>query len=73
MWRQEERRLWKLDNGSVTGTARITEIRGGYRVTVQVQDEEFGMDIVDEREFFELENDAREFLQDQMQQTLPDD
>ncbi len=68
MWRKKDDRFWSLEEEGVEGEARVIEVDGGYRAILEVKDTEYGMKIAEEREFFQSERKAEEFLKDKMEE-----
>ncbi|MDY6778304.1 MAG: hypothetical protein SVU32_06550 [Candidatus Nanohaloarchaea archaeon] len=67
-WKRVARREWILERGSLSGEARIREVEGGFKASIEVEDVDFGMRLLEEEEFFQPEREAREFVRRKMEE-----
>lgn len=65
-WQRTDRHRWKIAEDGFEGDARLKETNHGYIASVTVENTEFEMELMDEREFFEKRKDALKFLKERM-------
>lgn len=59
---------WRLASSDLSGRAAIQETNQGYIASIAVTEDQFDMELLDEREFFEDREAALTFLQARMEQ-----
>lgn len=67
-WRQTKQYQWELAEQGFSGKARLQETNSGYIASIRVENTDFDMELLNERDFFERKKDAVKFLQEQMGQ-----
>lgn len=58
---------WRLASQGFEGRASLQETNQGYVATVKVNEKQFDMELMDEREFFEDKEEAIQFLKEKME------
>ncbi|MDY6769092.1 MAG: hypothetical protein SVW02_03240 [Candidatus Nanohaloarchaea archaeon] len=57
---------WRLAEQGFEGRAAIQHTNQGFVAAISVTEKEFDIELLDEREFFENRDAARDFLQEKM-------
>ncbi|MDY6770263.1 MAG: hypothetical protein SVU88_04800 [Candidatus Nanohaloarchaea archaeon] len=57
-WVRDGNNQWRLVEDGFSGTAAIQQTNQGFVAAITVQEEQFDLELLDEREFFEMEQDA---------------
>lgn len=65
-WEQAEPGVWRLLADDFSGKAVLNETNSGYIASITVSEEQFDMDLMDEREFFPSKDEALAFLKERM-------
>lgn len=67
-WRQTKQNKWEVAEQGFTGHALLKETNSGYIVIITVENTDFDMELLNERDFFERKKDALKFLREKMEQ-----
>ncbi len=67
-WTRVDGARWELAADGFTGKAVLQETNSGFIANIHVENTDFDMELVDERDFFESRDAAVEFLQRKMQE-----
>ncbi|MDY6761711.1 MAG: hypothetical protein SVY41_01555 [Candidatus Nanohaloarchaea archaeon] len=67
-WVQDGKDQWRLAEDGFSGRAALQQTNQGFVAAISVEEEQFDLELLDEREFFEKEDDARTYLQEKMEQ-----
>lgn len=65
-WEQVEPGQWRLADPDMTGKAVLNETNSGFIASIRVEETNFDMELLSEREFFERKKDALRFLKERM-------
>lgn len=65
-WKQTKRHKWVIAEQGFDGRALLQETNNGFIASITVENTEFDMELLDEREFFERKKDALAFLEEKM-------
>ncbi len=65
-WEQSEPGVWRLLADDFSGKAVLNETNSGYIAAITVSEEQFDMELLDEREFFPSKDEALGFLKEHM-------
>ncbi|MCJ7478813.1 MAG: hypothetical protein MUP63_01385 [Candidatus Nanohaloarchaeota archaeon QJJ-7] len=65
-WVKAGKNEWRLSSPDFEGTAVLNQTNEGYIALVRVEEKQFDMELLNDREFFEKEEEAMEFLRDRM-------
>lgn len=66
-WTQSGGSEWRLANPDFRGKAVLNETNEGYIALIRVEEKQFDMELLSEREFFESRQEAMKFLKDHME------
>lgn len=68
MWKKKSRSSWTLQKPSLKGKASIIQDDGGYRISIKVEDREFGMVLKELEEFFQDKRKALNKIKKEMEE-----
>lgn len=68
-WQQVDRYRWEVAEAGFQGQALLRETNNGFIASINVENTDFDMEMLNDREFFEKKQDAVAFLQQKMQKT----
>lgn len=67
-WKQVSRHKWRLAEDGFSGRAILNETNSGFIAAITVEEDQFNMTLLDEREFFSSKQDALQYLEEKMRQ-----
>lgn len=68
-WERVDSSEWRIAENGFSGRALLRETNSGFIASITVEEDQFDMELLDDRDFFESRDDALAFLKDRMEQS----
>ncbi|MDY6776660.1 MAG: hypothetical protein SVQ76_00980 [Candidatus Nanohaloarchaea archaeon] len=66
-WKKKKRGVWEGVDPDLEGKAVLKETNQGFIASITVEEKQFDMELMDEREFFSSKKEALKFLKERME------
>lgn len=65
-WERVDSGEWRIAENGFSGRALLRETNSGFIASINVSEDQFDMELLDDRDFFESRDDALTFLEERM-------